>query len=444
MLSASPSNPTTATIKLPPKLVPVFEGAARVRGAYGGRGSGKTRSFAKMTAVRGYEWGTAGISGQILCAREHLNSLDESSFEEVKEAIRSEPFLAAYYEIGERYIRSRDRRIAYTFAGLRHNIGSLKSKSRILLAWVDEAEGVSETAWRTLMPTVREDGSEVWVTWNPESKQSPTHKRFRETPPEGARIAELNWRDNPWFPNALKTQRLDDKRSRPNAYDHVWEGDFLTYTEGAYYLHEMQQARDDGRIGSVPHETGAGVITAWDLGFGDATAIWFLQVVGLEVRAIDYYENDGKKLAHYADVLSKRRGTSNEPYNYIEHVLPHDGGNAALQTGRTPQQTLGELGLTNVTIARRPINQGDVDRGIEAVRNLIPKMWFAKDRCERGIECLRQYRHEWDDRNMTWKGRPLHDWASHGADALRTYATGFRGQSSDWSKPMKRNMPGIA
>ncbi len=150
---------SSVQFKLPPKLVPVFQGEARYRGSWGGRGSGKTRSFALMTAVEGYRYGKSGISGQILCAREHLNSLDESSLEEVKSAIRSVDWLEDYYEIGERYIRSKDGNIKYVFAGLRHNLDSIKSKAKLLLCWVDEAESVSEAAWRKLVPNVREEGS---------------------------------------------------------------------------------------------------------------------------------------------------------------------------------------------------------------------------------------------------------------------------------------------
>ena len=142
---------TTATINLPEKLVDVFDGDARYRGAYGGRGSGKTRTFALMTAIKGYQVGMSGQSGQILCAREHLNSLDESSLEEVKSAIRSVDFLSEYYEVGEKFIRSVDGNITYVFAGLRRNLDSIKSKARIIIAWVDEAEPVSEEAWRKLI-----------------------------------------------------------------------------------------------------------------------------------------------------------------------------------------------------------------------------------------------------------------------------------------------------
>ena len=188
-----------------------------------------------MTAVTGYRFGMSGVSGQILCAREHLNSLDESSMEEVKTAIRSVDWLDAYYEIGEKFIRSRDGRIRYAFAGLRHNLDSIKSKARVLLAWVDEAENVSETAWVKLIPTVREDGSEIWLTWNPESAESATNRRFRDAPPDGSRIAEMNWRDNPWFPAVLDEARRSDQAIRPDVYEHIWEGGFLTRTDAQVF-----------------------------------------------------------------------------------------------------------------------------------------------------------------------------------------------------------------
>jgi phage terminase large subunit len=146
---------TTARLEIPPRLIPVFAGPARYRGAYGGRGSAKTRTFALMTAVRAYQAAEAGERGVILCGREFMNSLDDSSMEEVKQAISAVPWLDAYFDCGEKYIRTRNRRVSYTFAGLRHSLDSLKGKARILIAWIDEAESVSETAWLKLGPTVR-------------------------------------------------------------------------------------------------------------------------------------------------------------------------------------------------------------------------------------------------------------------------------------------------
>lgn len=239
---------STARIELPPKLIPVFSGPARYRGAHGGRGSGKTRSFAMMTAVRAYMFAEAGVSGVILSAREYMNSLEESSMEEIKQAIRSVPWLNSYFDIGEKYIRTKNRRVSYVFAGLRHNLDSIKSKARILIAWVDEAESVSEVAWQKLTPTVREANSEIWVTWNPEKDGSPTDKRYRKTPPPESKIVELNYTDNPWFPEVLEQERQTDRgRLDDQTYAWMWEGAYRENSEaqilsGKYRVAEFELA----------------------------------------------------------------------------------------------------------------------------------------------------------------------------------------------------------
>lgn len=235
-----------AQIELPPKLIPVFTGPARYRGAHGGRGSGKTRTFALMTAVKAMMFAEAGASGVILCGREFMNSLEDSSMEEVKQAIRSVPWLDAYFEMGEKYIRTKNRRVSYVFVGLRHNVDSLKSKARVLLAWVDEAESVSETAWMKLRPTVREAGSEVWCTWNPEKDGSPTDKRFRKEAPANAKIVEMNYSDNPWFPDVLEQERQDDRaRLDDQTYAWIWEGAYRENSDaqilaGKYRVDEFE------------------------------------------------------------------------------------------------------------------------------------------------------------------------------------------------------------
>ena len=226
----------TAKLQIPPKLIPVFTGEARYRCAYGGRGSAKTRTFALMTAVRGYMAAQQGQSGVILCAREHLNSLDESSLEEVKQAIRSVDWLNDYYEIGEKYVRTKNKLVSYVFAGLRTNLDSIKSKARILIAWIDEGEQVSEVAYQKLLPTVREEGSEVWCTWNPEKDGSPTDNRFRKNPPDNSLIAEMGFQDNPWFPETLETQRIEDQRRLdPATYAHVWDGCYLENSDAQVF-----------------------------------------------------------------------------------------------------------------------------------------------------------------------------------------------------------------
>ena len=419
-------------IKLPPKIVDLMDGEARFRCCFGGRGSGKTKSFAIMSAVRGYMWGMQGREGQILCGRERLNSLSDSSLEEIKSAIRSYKFLEDFYEIGENYIRSKKGNIFYTFAGLRTNIDSIKSKAKILLCWIDEAEAVSETAWAKLIPTVREEASEIWVTWNPENKSAATHKRFRESEPEGLKIVEMNYLDNPFFPKVLEQARLDDLKDRPDSYGHIWDGEFLQHVDGSYYAAEFQKLRLEKKITHVPYDPALSVVTAWDLGMGDSTSIWFAQYVGAEIRIIDFYECSGVGLDHYVKMLQSK------PYTYGDHILPHDVRVRELGTGKSRLETLGMLGVRPITIAPNLL----IDDGIQAVRSMLSRCWFDETLCDKGVDALAQYRRAYDDKNMVFKGTPIHDWTSHAADAFRYLAVGYK-PPKNWGEPIKRNMRGV-
>lgn len=233
-----------ASLPIPPKLIPMFSTPSRYKGAWGGRGSGKTRSFAFMSAVFGTVCAAQGKTGVILCGREFQNSLNDSSFAEVRAAIESDPWLAAQWEIGRQYIRHRTGKVEYVFSGLRHNIESLKGKARILLAWVDEAEQVSEMSWKTLIPTVREPGSEIWITWNPASPDSSTHRRFRNGATPDMQIMELNWSDNPWFPEVLDDERRRDLLVRPDDYAHIWQGGFLARSDAKVFKNFRVQEFD--------------------------------------------------------------------------------------------------------------------------------------------------------------------------------------------------------
>lgn len=236
-------------LPIPAKLAPLFTAIdKRYRCSHGGRGSAKTRTFAMMTAVKAYQAMMNGEAGVILCAREFMNSLEESSMQEVKQAILSVPWLAANFDIGEKYIRTIDKSVNYVFCGLRHNLDSIKSKARILLCWVDEAESVSEIAWQKLSPTVREEGSEIWVTWNPERDGSATDKRFRKEAGDDCITVEMNYTDNPWFPDVLEGERLnDERRLDPATYAWVWEGAYLENSDkqvlaGKYRIAEFSDS----------------------------------------------------------------------------------------------------------------------------------------------------------------------------------------------------------
>lgn len=216
-------------VKIPKKLTYVFSGTARYRGAYGGRGSGKSFTFAKMTAIRGM-----AKPIRILCAREFQNSIKESVHHEIIKAIESEPWLNDFYEWGESYIRGKNG-TEYVFKGLRNNYKEIKSTADIDICWVEEAEAVSEKSWQVLIPTIRNAGSEIWLTWNPESEDSATHQRFIVSPPENSRIVKLNYADNPWFPAELEEERQNDLKRDLGLYMHIWEGEVKSNTDAQVF-----------------------------------------------------------------------------------------------------------------------------------------------------------------------------------------------------------------
>jgi len=221
---------TEAEVELPPKLVDVFgpeRGAVQYRCAKGGRGSGKSFSFAKMAAIWGY-----AEPLRVLCTRELQISIKESFHAELKAAIESEPWLAAHYQVGVDYLRG-DNGTEFLFRGLRNNVSSVKSTAKIDLTIVEEAEDVPEASWLALEATVfRQPNAELWAIWNPRIDGSPVDNRFVKRPPANALIVDLQWWDNPFFPEGLETLRKrEQERLDPATYAHVWEGAYLTNSD---------------------------------------------------------------------------------------------------------------------------------------------------------------------------------------------------------------------
>lgn len=229
---------TTTKLRIAPKLLPVFtpkRGSLRYRGAYGGRGSGKSFTFAKMAAVWGYVEPL-----RILCARELQVSIKDSMHAEIKNAIKSEPWLAAGYDVGENYIRGHNG-TEFIFKGLRHNMSSIKSMAQIDLCIVEEAEDTPEYSWLELEPTIRAPKSEIWVIWNPKKDGSPTDTRFKKSQPPRSKIVQMNWSDNPWFPAELDEQRKHNMTTMEDAmYRHVWEGEYLQHSKAQVFSGKYQ------------------------------------------------------------------------------------------------------------------------------------------------------------------------------------------------------------
>lgn len=410
---------TAAQIAIPEKLIWLFSGEADVRAAHGGRGSGKTRSFATMAAIKGYQYGMQGVSGIILCARQFMNSLADSSLEEMKRAIEDVPFLKAYYEIGETYIRSKDGRIDFAFAGLDRNIASIKSKGRLLLCWVDEAEPVTETAWQTLIPTLREEGdgwnAELWVTWNPLRKNAAVEKRFRHSNDPRIKCVQINWRDNPKFPAKLERDRQRDLLERPQDYDHIWEGGYKEAVDGAYYTAQLLAARQAGRIGVVAADPLMTLRAFVDIGGtgqnADSFALWVAQFVGLQVRVLDYYEAQGQPMATHVQWMRDRGYTPDR----LQIWLPHDGEKADTVFAVTPKSSLEKVGYHVETVPNQ--GKGAAMKRVEAARQLFPQIWINEETCKGGLDALAWYQEKRDEKRSIGLG-PLHDWASHGADAF--------------------------
>lgn len=424
---------TTVRIELPPKLIPLFEGEADVRAADGGRGSAKTRSFAKMTAVRAYMWDMAGRSGQILCGRQFMNSLEDSSLEEVKAAIRSEPWLSAHFDIGEKYIRTKSSRIYYTFVGLDRNVASIKSRAKILLAWVDEAEPVSDNAWSILIPTLREEDSELWVTWNSKRKNAPVEKRFKNSDDPRIKHATINWRDNPWFPDILERVRQRDMRERPDSYAHIWEGAFVTTVEGAYFSKQLIDARAQGRIGKVPPDSLMSIKLFADIGGTGAKAdnfvFWAAQFVGKEIRVLDHYETQGQPLGAHLEWMRSRKYLPGK----VTVVLPHDGDTQDRVFDVSYASAFRRAGYDVQVMPNQ--GKGAANARIESVRRLFPSIWINEETCKNGISALEWYHERKDDKRDIGLG-PEHDWSSHSADAFGLMCVAYEEPRAKSSVPV--------
>lgn len=418
-MKLQPKTKTRAVeIKIPEKLVSVFEGKADTRGAHGGRGSAKSRTFALMTAVRAHMWDAAGRTGIILCARQFQNSLADSSLEEVKAAIRETPWLAKHFDIGENYIRTVSGRISYSFSGLDRNIDSIKGKSRILLAWVEEAEGVTEEAWVKLIPTLREEDSELWLTWNAENEESATNQRFHPDviePDENTKIIAMNWRDNPWFPAILERKRIADKKNLPHLYEHIWEGAFLEAVEGAYYAPWLTKAREEGRIGFVPEDPHHVVSLCADIGGTGAKAdnfvFWARQSIGLEIRWTNHYEVQGQPIGAH---LAWMRSQGYTPDRAII-ILPHDGATMDKVIDTSYEKAFREAGYSVIVVPNQ--GKGAAKARIERARELFPKMRFDETKCRSGLKALGWYRPKFKKGTKIDLG-PDHDENSHSADAF--------------------------
>lgn len=395
---------TTIQVDIPAKLVFLFE-PARYKVAYGGRGSGKSWSYARALLAQG-----VSEPLRILCAREIQNSISESVHRLLADQIEAMG-LGSFYDVKETYIKGLNG-TEFTFIGIRqqgvHKIKSFEGYDR---CWVEEAQTVTDRSWDILIPTIRKPGSEFWIGFNPDLEDDPTYQRFVLHPPTGARVMKVNWDDNPWFPEVLR-QEMEDLRVRnPLAAENVWDGNCRSLAEGAILGKEMQQAQDEGRIGAYPHDATKPVFAVFDIGVGDPTCIWYGQKVAGRWRFIDYDQYQDEGLPFFVKLWASK------PYAIAGRYAPHDSKQREWGTGHTPKEIAESLGAPFEDVPHLSIE----DR-IHAARLFVSQCEFDAERCKEGIRGLRNWRWDQNVRLNERKNVPLHNWASHPGDGFSYFA----------------------
>jgi len=301
-----------------------------------------------------------------------------------------------------------------------HTAESIKSLEGFSRAWVEEAQTLSHRSLQLLRPTIRTPGSQLWFSWNPRRKSDPVDLFFRgEHQPTDSAIVRANWNSNPWFPEELNKERLDDLRINPDQYQHIWEGDYISVATGAYYAKAITQARAENRIGHVAADPLMSYKAFWDIGGtgakADACAIWIAQFVGKEIRMLDYYEAIGQPLAAHVQWLNANGYSPSNTTCY----LPHDGVNHNTVFDVTYESELKRAGYSVIVIKNQ--GTGAANQRIEATRRIFPSLWFHAPKTQAGIDALGWYHEKRDDNRNIGLG-PDHDWSSHCSDSMSLLA----------------------
>lgn len=397
------SNPVS---EYPVKLAPLFQ-PHRYKVAYGGRGGCKSWGFARALVEKGWREPL-----RILCTREVQKSIKDSVHQLLCDQIQALG-LGAHYEIYETEIRG-DNGTLFLFAGLSTQTAeSIKSFEGIDICWVEEARAVTKRSWDILIPTIRKDGSEIWVSFNPELDTDETYQRFVVNPPSSAAVMKLTYADNPWFPKVLEDERVACLKRDPDGYRNIWEGEPRTVVEGAIFHREIVAALEGKRVRPVPYDPMLKVHTIWDLGWNDQTAIIGVQKVASEVRIVDYWEGSFRRLDEWVAELEKR------PYRWGKDYLPHDGGSGQLNAGgKSTEDILRGMGRQAVVCKGRDYpGATDPEQRINAARMMFPRCYFDDTRAAQLFERLKRYRRRINAQTQQPEG-PLHDETSHGADAF--------------------------
>ena len=390
-----------ANVEFPVKLQCLFQ-PARYKVLWGGRGGAKSWGIARALLIIGLNKPI-----RVLCAREFQTSIKDSVHKLLSDQIINMG-LTDFYEVVDRTIRGKNGS-EFNFVGLKNNVANVKSYEGVDICWVEEAQSVSARSWDILIPTIRKEQSEIWVSFNPELATDNTYQRFILNSPANAIVQKINWSDNPWFPETLKLEKDALKTRDIEAYNTVWEGICRVTVDGAIFAKEMQLAEMEDRITKVNYDPTKPVHAVFDLGWSDATAVWFVQFIGMETRLIRYMETSQETISA---ILAKMQTFG---YIYDTLWLPHDAENKTLAAaGRSIEEIVRSSGYKTRIIPRTPV----VD-SINAARTIFRNCWFDRDNCVDGLQCLRHYRYEVDPDTKQFSRTPLHDQYSHGADAFR-------------------------
>ncbi len=389
---------------------------ARYKGAHGGRGSGKSHFFAELMIED--SMAEPGISGEGLrsvCIREVQKDLTQSAKLLLEDKL-------AKFRLGEadgfkvfRDVIETPRGGIIIFKGMQdYTAESVKSLEKFKRAWWEEAQTASSTSLGLLRPTIREEGSEIWASWNPRRKTDPIDMLLRGSDlPTGAVVIKANWSDNPFLPGVLEQERLDCLRTQPDQYDHIWEGGYISVVAGAYFASHLAKAKSEGRIGRVGADPLMATRAFWDIGGtgakADACSIWIAQFVGREIRVLDYYEAQGQPLATHIGWLREKG------YGKALCILPHDGATHDKVYDVSYESALTGAGFEVTVIPNQ--GKGAANQRIETARRLFPTIWFNETTTEPGRDALGWYHEKKDEARGIGLG-PEHDWSSHGADAF--------------------------
>jgi phage terminase large subunit len=397
-----------ATLELPSKPRHSFPGWAkglfephRFKVLHGGRGSSKSWTVARALLTRAARQPT-----RVLCAREIQRSIRDSVHRLLSDQIELLG-LGAGYTITETEIKHVNGSI-FMFSGLaQHTVESIKSMEGCDIVWAEESQTISKRSWDILTPTIRKDGSEIWLTLNPDMDTDETYVRFIAKADPDAWVREVNWRDNPWFNEVLEKERQSTLRRDPDSYQNIWEGQPKRVSDGAIYRYEMIQVYAEKRVRPVPYDPLLKVHTVWDLGYADTMSIGLWQRQGAEIRCIDYIEDSYRTLDHYVSEIEKRK------YRWGTDFIPHDGRARDFKTGKSTEEHLANMGRNPTCL---PLV--NVEEGIKATRLMLPRVYFDEDRCATLLEHLKRYSRVIPIATGE-PGQPLHDVHSHAADMVR-------------------------